>query len=187
VHTYTKPQTSSTRSRCLGWRIHGSVEDTKLSTNKQHSLSQAGKRPRRGSARRIRADGTISGPAAGHRDQAHPPAPAAPARRVPLFRRSPCSCLIEPHTQRPVYVALYVSHSHPLETSVQLSGLPRVFVHALAYSCSCTRTLANSCSCTRSVLFPPLSSCAAMSDSRCSAPQRGSTAPGRHGHQTTPR
>ena len=24
--------------RCLGWRIHGSVEDTKLSTNKQHSL-----------------------------------------------------------------------------------------------------------------------------------------------------
>jgi hypothetical protein len=23
----------------LGWRIHGSVEDTKLSTNKQHSLS----------------------------------------------------------------------------------------------------------------------------------------------------
>ncbi len=27
-------------SRGLGWRIHGSVEDTKLSTNKQHSLSQ---------------------------------------------------------------------------------------------------------------------------------------------------
>ena len=27
------------RSRGLGWRIHGSVEDTKLSTNKQHSLS----------------------------------------------------------------------------------------------------------------------------------------------------
>jgi len=26
-------------SRGLGWRIHGSVEDTKLSTNKQHSLS----------------------------------------------------------------------------------------------------------------------------------------------------
>ena len=39
VHTYTKPQTSSTRSRGLGWRVHGSVEDTKLSTNKQHSLS----------------------------------------------------------------------------------------------------------------------------------------------------
>jgi hypothetical protein len=38
VHTYTKPQTSSTRSRGLGWRIHESVEDTKLSTNKQHSL-----------------------------------------------------------------------------------------------------------------------------------------------------
>jgi hypothetical protein len=41
VHTYTKPQTSSTRSRGLGWRIHGRVEDTKLSTNKQHSLSLA--------------------------------------------------------------------------------------------------------------------------------------------------
>jgi hypothetical protein len=39
VHTFTKPQTSSTRSRGLGRRIHGSVEDTKLSTNKQHSLS----------------------------------------------------------------------------------------------------------------------------------------------------
>ena len=39
VHTYTKPQTSSTQSRGLGWRIHESVEDTKLSTNKQHSLS----------------------------------------------------------------------------------------------------------------------------------------------------
>jgi hypothetical protein len=25
--------------RSLGWQIHGSVEDTKLSTNKQHSLS----------------------------------------------------------------------------------------------------------------------------------------------------
>ena len=41
VHTYTKSQTPSTRSRGLGWRIHGSVEDTKLSTNKQHTLSQA--------------------------------------------------------------------------------------------------------------------------------------------------
>ena len=27
------------QSRGPGWRIHGSVEDTKLSTNKQHSLS----------------------------------------------------------------------------------------------------------------------------------------------------
>ena len=39
VHTYTKSQTPSTRRRGPGWRIHGSVEDTKLSTNKQHSLS----------------------------------------------------------------------------------------------------------------------------------------------------
>ena len=40
VHTYTKPRTSSTLSRGLGRRIHGSVEDTKLSTNKQQSLSK---------------------------------------------------------------------------------------------------------------------------------------------------
>ena len=39
VHTYTKSQTPSTRRRGPGWRIHGSVEDTKLSTNKQHSLT----------------------------------------------------------------------------------------------------------------------------------------------------
>ena len=39
VHTYTKSQTLSTRRRGPGWRIHGSVEDTKLSTNKQHTLS----------------------------------------------------------------------------------------------------------------------------------------------------
>jgi len=29
----------NTGNRGLGWRIHESVEDTKLSTNKQHSLS----------------------------------------------------------------------------------------------------------------------------------------------------
>jgi hypothetical protein len=42
VHTYTKSQTPSTRRRGPGWRIHGSVEDTKLSTNKQHSLCELG-------------------------------------------------------------------------------------------------------------------------------------------------
>ena len=46
VHTYTKSQTPSTRSRGLGWRIHESVEDTKLSTNKQHTLSSALTPPR---------------------------------------------------------------------------------------------------------------------------------------------
>ena len=45
VHTYTKSQTPSTRRRGPGWRIHGSVEDTKLSTNKQPSLSQDGDPP----------------------------------------------------------------------------------------------------------------------------------------------
>jgi len=39
VHTYTRSQTPSTRIRGPGWRIHGCVEDTKLSTNKQHTLS----------------------------------------------------------------------------------------------------------------------------------------------------
>jgi hypothetical protein len=39
VHTYTKSQTPSTRRRGPGWRIRGSVEDSKLSTNKQHTLS----------------------------------------------------------------------------------------------------------------------------------------------------
>jgi hypothetical protein len=38
VHTYMKSQTPSTRRRGPCWRIHGSVEDTKLSTNEQHSL-----------------------------------------------------------------------------------------------------------------------------------------------------
>ena len=35
--------------------------------------------------------------------------------------------------------------------------------------------------------FPPLAWCRQLSDSRCSAARRRSTAPGRHGHQTTPR
>jgi hypothetical protein len=39
VHTYTRSQTPSTRISGPGWRIHGGVEDTKLSTNKQHTLS----------------------------------------------------------------------------------------------------------------------------------------------------
>ena len=56
VHTYTKPQTSSTRSRGLGWRIHESVEDTKLSTNKQHTLS--GGRAIRGAVSTIAQHGT---------------------------------------------------------------------------------------------------------------------------------
>ena len=45
VHIYTKPQTSSTQRRGPGWRIHGSVENTKLSTNKQHSLRVSPSQP----------------------------------------------------------------------------------------------------------------------------------------------
>ena len=39
-HTHTHTSCLYTRRRGPGWRIHGSVEDTKLSSNKQHSLSR---------------------------------------------------------------------------------------------------------------------------------------------------
>jgi hypothetical protein len=42
--TPKKLRDSVTRSRGLGRRIHGRVEDTKLSTNKQHSLSLSASR-----------------------------------------------------------------------------------------------------------------------------------------------
>jgi hypothetical protein len=41
--TENPPNLQPSTSRSLGWRIHGSVEDTKLSTNKQHSLSRRGR------------------------------------------------------------------------------------------------------------------------------------------------
>ena len=87
-------------------------------------------------------------------------------------------------SQRPAYVALYDPHSQPLEAPVQLSGLPRVFVHALAFSSTPSHAAAAArdlCSLHHSPRVRQLS------DSRCSAARRGSTAPGRHGHQTTPR
>ncbi len=83
---------------------------------------------------------------------------------------------------------------------MQLSGLPRVFVHTLAFSStpshdntaefSSTPSQCH-CSCTRCVLhtassFPPLASCRQLSDSRCSVARRGSTASGLHGHQMMP-
>jgi len=34
----SQARAETTERHCPGWRIHGSVEDTKLSTNKQHSL-----------------------------------------------------------------------------------------------------------------------------------------------------
>ena len=37
-HVTRNNRVHSVDSRGLGWRIHGSVEDTKLSTNKQHTL-----------------------------------------------------------------------------------------------------------------------------------------------------
>jgi hypothetical protein len=37
---YTSMYSPAEAATRLGWRIHGSVEDTKLSTNKQHSLSE---------------------------------------------------------------------------------------------------------------------------------------------------
>ena len=38
IPSYVHQEGSHHMSRGRGWRIHGSVEDTKLSTNKQHSL-----------------------------------------------------------------------------------------------------------------------------------------------------
>ena len=46
-------------------------------------LVEVGERPRRGRAQQIRADEPTSGPAAGQRSHAQPPAPAAPAPRAP--------------------------------------------------------------------------------------------------------
>ncbi len=75
-------------------------------------------------------------------------------------------------------------HSVSLEKSVQLSGLPRVFVHALAFSSTPSHAAAAAhalCSLHHS------SRVWQLSDSRCSAAHRSRTEPSRHGHQTTSR
>ena len=56
---------------------------------------------------------------------------------------------------------------------------------ATSFACSCSCTL--SVRSTHPAASHHLSRVRQLSDSRCSATQRGSTAPGRHGHQTTPR
>ena len=87
-------------------------------------------------------------------------------------------------------------HSVALEAPVQLSGLPRVFVHALAFSSTPSNDDAAEFSSTPShaaaaaralCSFHHLPRVWQLSDSRCSAAHRGRTAPGSHGHQTTPR
>jgi hypothetical protein len=87
-------------------------------------------------------------------------------------------------------------HSVALEAPVQLSGLPRVFVHALAFSSTPSNADAAEFSSTPShaaaaarVLcsFHHSPRVLQLSDSCCSVAQRGSTALSRHGHQTTPR
>jgi hypothetical protein len=67
VHTHTNSQTPSTRRRGPGWRIHGGVEDTKLSTNKQHSLSKVtrGLHPTPPSNPRVRTPASPTGWAEG--------------------------------------------------------------------------------------------------------------------------
>ena len=68
---------------------------------------------------------------------------------------------------------------------------PCVFVHTLA--CRCSRTEFSSMPSHAAAAARALCSfhhslrVRQLSDSRCSAARRGSTAPGRHGHQTTPR
>ena len=87
-------------------------------------------------------------------------------------------------------------HSGALETLVQMSGLPRVFVHALAFSSTPSHANAAEFSSTPShaaaaahdlCSFHHSPRVRQLSDSRCSAAQRCRTAPGSHGHQTTPR
>jgi hypothetical protein len=85
-------------------------------------------------------------------------------------------------------------HSVALEAQVQLSGLPRVFVHVLAFSSTPSHADAAEFSSTPShaaaaaralCSFHHSPRVLQLSDSRCSTAQRGRTAPGRHGHQTT--
>jgi len=99
-------------------------------------------------------------------------------------------------SQRPAYVALYDPHSQPLEAPVQLSGLPRVFVHALAFSSTPSHADAAEFSSTPShaaaaahalCSFHHSPRVRQLSDSHCSAAQRRSTAPGCHGHERTTR
>jgi hypothetical protein len=87
-------------------------------------------------------------------------------------------------------------HSVSLEAMVQLSGLPRVFVHALAFSSTPSHDNAAEFSSTPShaaaaahalCSFHHSPRVRQLSDSRCSPAHRCRTAPGRHGHQTTPR
>ena len=132
VHTYTKPQTSSTRSCGLGWRIHESVEDTKLSTNKQHSLS-----PRIPAVLRFLPSPTqtsfstpicttversLAASAGQHGKTAAPPANALPSPRVagrtqPSIRA--CGEKRPPVHDRTGVIPLHALNSSPLDTPRQ--------------------------------------------------------------------
>ena len=83
----------------------------------------------------------------------------------------------------------------PKSTRMPRSGLPRVFVRALA--CTSMQTFGGRCSCTSSVRSTQTASSQQHSpqysprvrrpsNRRCSAARRSGTATGRHGHQTTP-
>ena len=83
----------------------------------------------------------------------------------------------------------------PKSTRMPRSGLPRVFVRALA--CTSMQTFGGRCSCTSSVRSTQTASSQQHSlqysprvrrpsNRRCSAARRGGTAPGRHGHQRCP-
>ena len=83
----------------------------------------------------------------------------------------------------------------PESTRMPRSGLPRVFVRALA--CTSMQTFGGRCSCTSSVRSTQTASSQQHSpqysprvrrpaNRRCSAARRSGTATGRHGHQTTP-
>ena len=85
----------------------------------------------------------------------------------------------------------------PKSTRMPRSGLPRVFVRALA--CTSMQTFGGRCSCTSSVHVRSTQTASSQqhspqysprvrrpSNRRCSAARRSGTATGRHGHQTTP-
>ena len=127
--------------------------------------------------------------------------------RAPLQSRIPCqACAASAFFCRPGSGARSVGRRtvpsskptpRPKSTRMPRSGLPRVFVRALA--CTSMQTFGGRCSCTSSVHVRSTQTASSQqhspqysprvrrpSNRRCSAARRSGTATGRHGHQTTP-
>jgi hypothetical protein len=127
--------------------------------------------------------------------------------REPSCSRTPCqACAASDFFGRPGSGARSVGRRtvpsskptpRPKSTRMPRSGLPRVFVRALA--CTSMQTFGGRCSCTSSVHVRSTQTASSQqhspqysprvrrpSNRRCSAARRSGTATGRHGHQTTP-